>query len=252
MFLALDAAGQRGPPTKGAGGTCPRCLRVVHAKCGKQKIHHWAHEKGMNDCDPWAESETQWHRDWQARAGLEWCEVVMGELREHRADIRRPDDGLVIELQHSYIKHEEVREREAFYGNMWWVFNTEPWRFRAEIAADGGATFRWMSRRRTLDAARRPVYLDLGGPLLRVTGYGPQGCVSGFGELLSRTEFISRVGLRPLSDEELKQTSHYSMLQRDGDIVLARSLEDLRTWDSQDAMATHHDLAGRTSVVRSR
>jgi hypothetical protein len=103
---------------------------------------------------------------------------------------------------------------------MWWVFNTEPWRFRAEIAADGRAKFRWMSSRRTLDAAKRPVYLDLGGPLLRVTGDGPQGCVSGFGELLSRTEFIGSVGLRPLSDEELKQTSHYSVLRKDGDIPL--------------------------------
>jgi hypothetical protein len=84
----------------------------------------------------------------------------MGELREHRADIRRPNDGLVIELQHSYIKHEHVREREAFYGNMWWVFNTEPWRFRVEVAAGGRANFRWMSRRRTLDAAKRPIYLD--------------------------------------------------------------------------------------------
>ncbi len=174
----------------------------------------------------------------------------MGELREHRADIRRPDDGLVIELQHSYIKQEDVREREAFYGNMWWVFNTEPWRFRAEVTPAGGAKFRWMSRRRTLDAASRPIYLDLGGPLLRITGYGPQGCLSGTGELVSRAEFIKRAGLRPLSEEELRQTSHYSVLQSDGDLLLVRSLEDVRTWESQDGTATHHDLAGRTGVVR--
>ena len=58
----------------------------MHAKCGEEKIHHWAHEKGKSDCDPWAESETKWHRDWQARADPAWCEVVMGELREHPLD----------------------------------------------------------------------------------------------------------------------------------------------------------------------
>jgi hypothetical protein len=175
----------------------------------------------------------------------------MGELREHRADIRRPHDGLVIELQHSYIKQDDVREREAFYGNMWWVFNTEPWRFRAEITPSGGAKFRWMSRRRTLDAASRPIYLDLGGPLLRVTGYGPQGCLSGTGELVSRTDFINRAGLRPLSEKELLQTSHFSVLQGDGDLLLVvRSLDSVRTWESRDGTATHHDLAGRTRVVK--
>jgi hypothetical protein len=113
---------------------------------------------------------------------------------------------------------------------MWWVFNTEPWRFRAEVGADGRAKFRWMSRRRTLDAVKRPIYLDLGGPLLRVTGYGPQGCLSGTGELVSRTEFINRAGLRPLSEEELRQTSHYTVLQSDGELLLVRSLENVRTW----------------------
>jgi hypothetical protein len=225
-------------------------LRAVHAKCGEEKIHHWAHEKGKNDCDPWAESETAWHRDWQARADPDWCEVVMGELREHRADIRRPHDGLVIELQHSYIKHEEVREREAFYGNMWWVFDTNPWKFLAGLLPDGRAKFRWMSSRRTLDATKRPVYLDLGGPLLHVTGYGPQGCLSGVGELLSRSAFIERAGLRPLSEEESKGTSHYSVQQKDGGVSLARALDSLRTWHSEDATATHHDLAGRTTVVQ--
>lgn len=190
----------------------------------------------------------------------------MGEHREHRADIRRPDDGLVIELQHSYIKQDEVKQREAFYGHMWWVFDTEPWwkrsrvhrdpsartavspvRFRVRLAADGTAQYRWISRSRTLDAAKRPIFLDLGGPLLHVTGFGGQGCVSGSGVLLSRAEFIARAGLRQLSDEELSKTSHYTL--QDGTLLLARSLDALGAWPPSDRTATHHDLAGRQTLV---
>ena len=161
MFLTVDAAGKRVPPTKGAYGTCPRCQRVVHAKCGNQKIHHWAHEKGMNDCDPWAES-------------------------------------------------------------------TEPRRFRAWIAADGRAKFRWMSRRRTLDAAKRPVYLDLGGPLLGVTSYGPRGCVSGFGEMLSRTAggretWSAQIGLET-------DGSHASSFRQRGPLVPVSALRNRRSF----------------------
>lgn len=246
MFFALDRDGERVTATKGARGTCAHCSQDVIAKCGPRKIHHWAHSAGKNDCDPWAESDTVWHRNWQARAESAWCEVSMGE---HRADIRRPQDGLVIELQHSYISREEVREREAFYGNMWWVFDTEPWRFRAWIAADGTAGYRWISRRGTLDVARRPIFLDLGGPLIRITGFGRQGCVSGVGVLVSRSEFISEVGLRPLDDKELQRTSHYSAPQKDGGVVLARSLEVLRGWESVNGMAMHHDLRGGTMEV---
>jgi hypothetical protein len=41
-----------------------------------------------------------------------------GEL--HIADVRAPS-GLVLEFQHSAIKPEERRAREAFYGNMLWL-----------------------------------------------------------------------------------------------------------------------------------
>ncbi|WP_394845220.1 competence protein CoiA family protein [Pendulispora brunnea] len=78
MLYAFDSTGKRLTPAKGAAGTCPQCMNPVGAKCGNRKIWHWAHAKGRNECDPWAESETQWHRDWQSRADPEWCEVVMG------------------------------------------------------------------------------------------------------------------------------------------------------------------------------
>lgn len=248
MIYAI-ADGRRISPAKHATGTCPHCLRRVIAKCGNVKVAHWAHVGGENDCDPWAESETRWHRDWQLRADPSWCEVTMGENREHRADIRRPRDGLVIELQHSYIGQEEVQEREDFYGNMFWVFDTTHWRFRLWLEADGSVHYRWMSRRHTLDAAKCPVFLDVGGPLLHVTGFGRQGCVSGTGSLLTRSAFINMVGMRPLAQEELLGTSHYTMDWGRGRTLLTTSLELLQEWRHESGLAMHHDLGGGTRIV---
>ncbi|CAM2011568.1 hypothetical protein APED_33200 [Acanthopleuribacter pedis] len=56
----------------------------------------------------------------------------MGENREHRADIRRPD-GLVIELQHSSILFPEAEERCEFYGDIIWVFNAHQYISRCSI-----------------------------------------------------------------------------------------------------------------------
>ena len=92
------------------------------AKCGRVKVWHWAH-KGRPPCDPWWESETQWHRDWKNQFPVEWQEVShidpqTGET--HIADVKNPF-GLVVEFQHSLIKPEERQSREEFYGEMVWV-----------------------------------------------------------------------------------------------------------------------------------
>jgi hypothetical protein len=107
------------PKTK---GTCPHCLSEMIAKCGRVKVWHWAH-KGNPPCDPWWESETDWHRDWKDKFPKEWQEIshlnpVTGE--QHIADVKNPY-GLIIEFQHSAMKHEERISREKFYKEMVWV-----------------------------------------------------------------------------------------------------------------------------------
>ncbi|RUV66122.1 competence protein, partial [Mesorhizobium sp. M5C.F.Cr.IN.023.01.1.1] len=59
----------------GVAGTCPGCGQPMIAKCGDQRIHHWAH-RGMRTCDPWWEPETPWHRSWKAQFPPHWQEVV--------------------------------------------------------------------------------------------------------------------------------------------------------------------------------
>ena len=82
----------------------------------------------------------------------------------HRADIRLPS-GLVIELQHSSIATNDIKERESFYGNMIWVFDVkDPYDCDRLLFIDKGAfiSFRWLQPRKHLAYVRKPAYLDVG------------------------------------------------------------------------------------------
>ena len=107
--------------TPKAKGICQCCGSDLIAKCGTQKIWHWAH-KGKRNCDHWWENETQWHRDWKDNFPKEWQEVVhlSDDGEKHIADVKTPN-GLVVEFQHSAISAEEKLSRETFYKNMIWV-----------------------------------------------------------------------------------------------------------------------------------
>ena len=107
--------------TPKANGICQCCESDLIAKCGTQKIWHWAH-KGKRNCDHWWENETQWHRDWKDNFPKEWQEVVhlSDDGEQHIADVKTPN-GLVVEFQHSAISAEEKLSRETFYKNMIWV-----------------------------------------------------------------------------------------------------------------------------------
>lgn len=121
MLYADDQNGNKIEATPDSSGFCPACVSELVPKCGQIKIHHWAH-KGRRDCDDWYEPETEWHAEWKRQFGKENCEVVMPP---HRADIVGKS-GVVIELQHSPISPEEIREREDFYKNMVWIVNAHP------------------------------------------------------------------------------------------------------------------------------
>lgn len=106
----------------GGKGLCRGCGGGVIAKCGTQRLHHWAH-RGERACDSWWEPETEWHRAWKNHFPAECQEVIQydGQSGEkHIADVRT-NHGLVIEFQHSHLKLEERAARERFYGNMVWI-----------------------------------------------------------------------------------------------------------------------------------
>jgi len=103
-------------------GLCPICSQLVIAKCGDKKVWHWAH-RSIASCDSWWESETEWHRNWKNNYPVDWQETVLFDQQtgeKHIADVQTIHK-LVIESQHSAIKHEERISREKFYKNMIWV-----------------------------------------------------------------------------------------------------------------------------------
>jgi competence CoiA-like predicted nuclease len=146
---------------------CPLCSETVIAKCGEIKIHHWAHEAGAADCDPWGEPETLWHRRWKESFSADCREIVIGS---HRADIKTPT-GWIIEFQNSTLSPAEIREREQFYRRMIWIVNGDGWaekhfHFRRIAGAvyrpnRTPTRFRWKYPRKTWQVAKRPVFIDL-------------------------------------------------------------------------------------------
>jgi len=102
-------------------GLCPGCAQPVVAKCGKQRIWHWAH-LSKRTCDRWWEPETEWHRAWKNKFHPDWQEYIQRDQsgEKHIADVRT-QHGLVVEFQHSHLNPEERTTRERFYGKMVWV-----------------------------------------------------------------------------------------------------------------------------------
>ena len=121
MHFAL-VANNRVEASPNLKGLCPCCSQPVNAKCGSQKIWHWAHRSKTN-CDNWWEPETEWHRNWKNNYPAGWQEISLTDCRtreKHITDVRT-EHNLVIEFQHSHIEPQERTAREKFYKSMVWV-----------------------------------------------------------------------------------------------------------------------------------
>jgi len=186
MLIAKGSDGAPCEATPGESAYCPGCGDPVIAKCGDVNAWHWAH-KIREDCDPWSEPESAWHIDWKNHFPRSNQEVI---LPPHRADIRT-DNRLVIELQHSAISPEVIREREKFYGNMVWVVDAEEFVQNFEIFPHRGyIAFRWKWMRRSWLAAEKQVLLDLRDEmfLFEIVKLNKKG--TGYGHLLNKQELI--------------------------------------------------------------
>ena len=124
MLIATRNGIRNAEPEPKTRASCPLCEAPVIAKCGRIVVWHWAHETRA-DCDPWAETPGQWHREWQESVSAAQREVIIGK---HRADILT-SGGWAVELQDSNLSPDEIQEREHYYTQrttgMLWVFNAE-------------------------------------------------------------------------------------------------------------------------------
>lgn len=191
MMYAIDSGGTLICPAPGLSASCPLCGSPTVPKCGAIVVHHWAH-RARADCDPWAERDSAWHRSWQEVVPADRREVVIGP---HRADVVAAD-GQIVELQHSPISPELIREREQFYGRelLTWIFDaTGPAQSgRLELRARRNrrgvryTSFRWRHPRKSLAACTAQVLLDLGDDrLLDLHKLYPDAPCGGWGYLVS-------------------------------------------------------------------
>ena len=164
-MMYADTAAGRVEAAPGLAGRCPSCGHPVRPKCGSIVVHHWAHH-ARRDCDSWSEPESEWHRSWKLAVLPERREVVMGS---HRADVVTASGG-VVELQHSAISPEVITEREDFYSErMAWIFDCTEAMAAGRIKVEAGPAqvpewdhLTWSHARRSIEACKRPVLLDLG------------------------------------------------------------------------------------------
>jgi hypothetical protein len=62
MIYGTTDTGERVLPQKNIQAYCPHCKDILIAKCGRIKVHHWAH-KEAKDC-PYSYGMTYWHYKW--------------------------------------------------------------------------------------------------------------------------------------------------------------------------------------------
>lgn len=170
MIYALDPAGIKIAAFRGARASCPTCGEGLVARCGEIRVWHWAHAARI-ECDPWQESESEWHRSWKSFAPLDRVEICQGE---HRADLIA-SDGCILELQHSPISVQEIQEREHFYGKMVWLLDGRVFwdQFRVEKHANADR-FTWSHARPSWLSARKPVFIhgfSIGQHMKMVNGF---------------------------------------------------------------------------------
>ena len=194
-------------------GNCPMCEREVFSKCGDIKIWHWAHYKGES-CENWCEPDSDWHLHWKTTFGKENSEIVIEKNDErHLADIFTKTE-VVIVLQSSSLKHEEIKEKEYFFGErMIWLingiellknftfFNSESYekyygwldigaRGIQNITIDKYYSFEWKYFRRSWIDVERPVFIDFKHHLFWVkVGMGNS---NGVGRIISKEKFIRK------------------------------------------------------------
>lgn len=204
LFAADIKTREKTQAFPGGRANCPGCGATVIAKCGEINVWHWAHEV-VDDCDPWSEGESVWHAMWKSFAGKDRVEIKFGP---HRADIVGTS-GIVIELQHSSLSPEVVREREGFYKDMVWLCDAREFTENLCLRDRGDYySFRWKWPRKWMFSITKPLFLDFGdGDLLLAKKIYNEVPCGGWGTLCSREQFVNRyLGVDETGDHTFEES----------------------------------------------
>ncbi len=105
----------------GQRAECPGCGEVVISRCGEYKENHWAHKKDSSSCK--YKPMSDFHLMVQSLFDDDCLEKISTDYNgeKHIADI--VVNGLVLEVQNSPIKLDEIRKRNLHHKNIVWVLN---------------------------------------------------------------------------------------------------------------------------------
>ena len=147
--------------------------------------HHWVHD-AEDDGDPWSEPIGPGHIRWQNCLRLDFVEVARGP---HSGDIVG-NGNVVVEPQHSSISAEDIEAREAYYGNMVWLFDaTQRFVFSVNL---GSRSFFSLGKTKHLELCKKPVFLDFGFDMVQVDQFTNAITMSsGYGVVRSREWFAN-------------------------------------------------------------
>lgn len=127
MLFAYNKERVKVSPEPKTTGICILCGNDMISKCGTEKVWHWAHKVGSNDCDNWYEPITNWHKEWMDFFSSEETEVMIvkeSSNEKHVIDIKTKS-GQKIDLQSKRIKNDEIEKRDRFWGGALWIINSE-------------------------------------------------------------------------------------------------------------------------------
>jgi len=173
MLLAIHDGQKKRAQEAGRAqmGMCPWTRLPVKAHVGLIR-QYWAYHGEKPDFINGYEPESEWHITWKEPIRDEYCEVILGDNNEHRADILG-SNNTVIEIQRSKIDIRDSRERVRFYKEktnkrvIWVVDIQEFWnkRFFLEKSKEFGIfNVKWKPKRAWLwDLASTPetnLYLE--------------------------------------------------------------------------------------------
>lgn len=113
MLLAKNINGDVVPPTRTPLVFCPYCWGKMQSKCGGRITHHWAHKIHDKSCI--YKPETEWHRKWKKDAIEFGCSVEQ-RIGNNITDVVISKTR-VLELQHSGISGEEIKNRCVAYSS---------------------------------------------------------------------------------------------------------------------------------------
>jgi len=167
-------------------------IRVIG--CTKRRPHF----RHKHNCDVGGSPMTQWHAEWQGNFPV--TEKVFlrlnGQFKERRADILLPEHKHVIEIQHSKMEAEEVKQRMNDYTKhghevKWIIHGQDSIQFK--IFGDERRILHFKNNLWLYDSfkASSAVYYDINGFIYRVNPNSVKNDMVDVYEPKLKSEFIS-------------------------------------------------------------